>query len=200
MTDIDDRMSEHYHRQSLPDNVIGRMVDYAHDVDPPLSFAERSLNVLKNNALRFGVAAALLFAVAGMVHNNGVHAERTDRAIKEVAMNHSTRFDLEFENDSVAGIDSQMALLPFDLVLPEPIGQQYEVKGARYCSLSGQLAAHVKLVHRSSDKSLSVFMTRAADELKVIDNSLENVDGVDVKIWRESGLLYAMVGSYEAQD
>ncbi len=134
------------------------------------------------------------------MHNVGVHAERTERALQEVALNHTTRFELEFENDSISKIDDQMTLLPFDLTLPEPLAKQYQVEGARYCSLSGQLAAHVKLIDRSSDKPVSVFMTRASDELGVIDDSEEAVDGVNVRIWRQSGLLYAMVGSYHGKD
>jgi len=59
---------------------------------------------------------------------------------------------------------------------------------------------HVELTHPVSKKTLSVFMTRAADELEAIDTSDESVDGVDVKIWRESGLLYAMVGSFEPEE
>lgn len=203
MTELDDRLREHYRAHSLPNDFMDELLENPEggeeEVTPNVPWWRETMAKLQANSLQVGIAACLLVLASATVHNFGVHAERTERALKEVALNHTTRFELEFENDSIAKIDDQMTLLPFDITLPEPLAEKYQVEGARYCSLSGQLAAHVKLIDRISDKPVSVFMTRASDELGVIDNSEEHVDGVNVRIWRESGLLYAMVGSHQGK-
>ena len=200
MNDSDDRVKAHYSSKSLPDSILKELVEHAQSVDPKLSPLGRVQNLIQSGWLRAAVVAAVLASVAVVVHKGGVHAERTDRALKEVAMNHSTRLDLEFVDPSIDSIDEQMVLLPFDVSLPERVSAHYKVKGARYCSMSGQLAVHIELTHPVSNNTLSVFMTRAADELDAIDSSDKSVDGIDVKIWRESGLLYAMVGSFESKE
>lgn len=203
MTELDDRLREHYRAQSLPDDLVDELLESSEEseeqIAPVVPWWREAIAKLQANSLQVGVAACVLILASATVHNFAVHAERTERALKEVALNHTTRFELEFENDSIAKIGDQMTLLPFDVTLPQPLAEQYQVEGARYCSLSGQLAAHVKLIDRSSDKPVSVFMTRASDELGVIDNSEEVVDGVSVRIWRESGVLYAMVGSQQGK-
>jgi len=83
--------------------------------------------------------------------------------------------------------------------LPQEIAENYRIQGARYCTIRGQIAAHVKLVHRTENNRLSVFMTQESDELKAVDDSQERVNGLDVEIWRQSGLLYAKVGAHRSE-
>ncbi len=200
MTDLDDRLKEHYRAQQLPQSVVEEICSADDSRITTPGFLRPVSELFQSKGLQYALAASLLVVISLGVHGLGMHAERTDRALKEVAMNHSTRFEFEFENNSLAAIDKKMTLLPFDLSLPTPLAEKYQVKGARYCSLSGQLAAHVKLIHRSTNKAISVFVTRAADELNAIDSSREALDGVDVEIWRDSGLLYAMAGSFKSGD
>lgn len=200
MKDLDERTRKHYSSKGLPDDILTDMVEYAQSMDPKVSFLGRLQRSTRSNWLRAAAVVGVLVAVSVIVHNGGVSAERTERTLKEVSMNHSTRLDLEFENPSIDIIGEQMVLLPFDVSLPDTVAAHYKVKGARYCSLNGQLAAHIELTHPVTMEKLSVFMTRAADELDAIDSSDKNVDGVNVRIWRESGLIYAMVGSFESKE
>lgn len=197
---IKERVKEHYAAQTLPDDVLEQWVADAQAADQALLGPTIWQRITHHKGLGIAAAACVFMAVIAVVHNVGVHAERTERALKEVAMNHFTRLELEFKDSSIDSIDEQMVLLPFDMTLPLEIVKHYTVQGARYCSLSGQLAAHIKLTNPATDKTVSVFMTRAADELDAIDDSAKSVDGVDVKIWRESGLLYAMVGAQETTE
>jgi len=186
MNNRDSRIVEHYASNSLPDDVLTEMVEHAQSSDPKLSFLRRLQHSAKSNLFRGAFGLAALLVVAVLAHNGGVSAERTSLTLKEVAMNHTTRLDLEFESSSIDTIDEQMVLLPFDVSLPEAVSASYKVEG--------------ELSHPVSMRKLSVFMARAADELEAIDNSEKNIDGVDVKIWRESGLLYAMAGSFESSE
>jgi len=116
-------------------------------------------------------------------HQYGTHTERTSRTLQEAAMNHSTRLSLEFEGDSISEIDQKMSQLPFKVALPEAFGEKFALLGARYCTINGELAAHVKFIDRSTDKQMSLFMARSVDELRSINDKDERIDGVNVKVW-----------------
>ena len=107
-------------------------------------------------------------------------------------MNHSTRLQLEFEGSTIVEIDKHMSQLPFSVQLPSQFNKQYSVLGARYCTINGELAAHVKFIDRETDKQISLFMTRSVEDLQKINTTTEQVDGVNVSLWNESGLFYAM--------
>lgn len=119
-------------------------------------------------------------------------SERTEHTLREVAMNHTTRLEPEFLGGSLAKLDNSMHQLPFTLVLPKSMAGEYELAGARYCSLSGVLAAHVKLQDKQSGQSMSLFVTSNAAELEDIQPQQQSIDGVEVDLWREGGLFYAL--------
>jgi peptide methionine sulfoxide reductase MsrA len=137
-------------------------------------------------------AALLLLSISVGVHEYGTHSERTYRILNEAAMNHSTRLQLEFEASTIVEIDQRMLQLPFKVQLPTAFNKQVSVLGARYCTINGELAAYVKFIDRDTDEQISLFMTRSVDDLQKINATSEQVDGVKVSLWNESGLFYAM--------
>ena len=107
-------------------------------------------------------------------------------------MNHTTRLEPEFRGSSLAMLDNLMHQLPFTLVLPKSIAGEYELIGSRYCSLSGVLAAHVRLHDKNSGKPMSLFVASNAAELEEIRPQQTILEGVEVDFWREGGLFYAL--------
>ena len=138
------------------------------------------------------IAASIMVAASLAVHHQTSIGERTDRTLREAAMNHSTRLDLEFMSDEVDTLNRQMDLLPFKLVLPESVENSLTVVGTRYCTINGKLAAHVKLLEPTSSNTVSLFMTAADEDLEKLDNKQRTINGLDVRLWRERGLFYAM--------
>lgn len=188
MTEIDDRLRDHYRALQLN----------AEDMQAITQSDKRQARFAGvfsawNSVGFLWLAASLLFlSVSVGIHNYGTHTERTIRTVNEAAMNHSTRLQLEFEGDSIVEINQRMSQLPFNVELPSEFNTQYSVVGARYCTINGELAAHVKFIDRDTDKQISLFMTRAVDDLQKINATSEQVDGVNVSLWNESGLFYAM--------
>jgi hypothetical protein len=192
MTEIDDRLRDYY--QSLQLNTTDMQ-------DIVQSGQEQSRMGGIFSARRLGgstwvAAALLLLSISVGIHEYGTHSERTYRTLNEAAINHSTRLQLEFEGRTIVEIDQLMLQLPFKVQLPTAFNKQYKVLGARYCTINGELAAHVKFLDRETDKQISLFMTRSVDDLQQINATSEQVDGVNVSLWNESGLFYAMASRF----
>ncbi len=147
---------------------------------------------LEWNALVTVAMAAALFIVASQwISSGNAEFEHTQRTVREVAMNHTTRLEPEFRGDTLVKLDNSMQQLPFELSLPADIHDGYELIGSRYCSLGGELAAHVRLKNASSGKLMSLFVTSNGAALKNVSTEQTTVEGVKVELWREGGLFFA---------
>jgi len=92
----DQRLKDHYTEQTLPDDLMSELVEHAQLTDPKLTLLQRLQSAMQSSWLQAAMLSVCVLVVSISIHKGGVHAERTDRALKEVAMNHSTRLDLEF--------------------------------------------------------------------------------------------------------
>lgn len=188
MTEIDDRLRDHYRGFELDEHSINTIVASSN----ASSASSLSSYSLPFKGFMWAAAAVLVLSLSVGIHEYGTSSERTARTLNEAAMNHSTRFKLEFESENIAEIDQSMSQLQFSLALPSEFGEQFSVVGARYCTINGELAAHVKLLDKTTDKQVSLFMTRSVENLQNIKDTRERIDGVNVKLWNESGLFYAL--------
>jgi len=185
---LDDQLRDHYRGMLLNSDVIDDMLSS----EKNSRFAWFSW---QSPQVRFGLSAiAALFLVVfslGM-HDYGTIKERTSSTLYEAAMNHSTRLELEFESENIEVINQNMTQLPFEVALPESFTNTYALLGSRYCTINGELAAHVKFVDEKTAKQVSLFMARSVEDLQGIAATDDKVNGVNVKLWTESGLFYAM--------
>lgn len=188
MTEIDDRLRDHYRSFQLDESVVNEIV--ASGKKSSLSPWPRRVQPFKG--FMWAAAAMLVLSLSVGIHEYGTQSERTARTLNEAAMNHSTRFNFEFESESISDIDQSMSQLQFAVALPASFDEQFSVLGARYCTINGELAAHVKLLDKKTDKQVSLFMTRSVENLQNIGDKQERIDGVNVKLWNESGLFYAL--------
>lgn len=192
MHDIDDRLKRYYQAQQLEPWKIEEIALSTEQLDEPHRSWWARVSRLRLTPFPVAAAFSLMIVVASLVTYQYVsQAERMTRMLQEAAMNHTTRLQLEFESSDVTSINQNMRQLSFDVSLPEELRYGFEVLGARYCTISGYLAAHLKLIDKTSDKQISLFMTRASDDLNRIGHTQKGIDGIDVKLWNESGLFYA---------
>ncbi len=137
-------------------------------------------------------AAVVCSLMAALLLQHVVLGERTGHALREAAMNHATELNLEFTSDSLAELNQDMRLLPFDLALPSRLHDRYRLLGARYCSISGHLAVHLKLFDTTAQRTVSLFATELLDALKPIGQQQGAVDGITVDLWQERDLFFAL--------
>lgn len=179
---LDDRLRSHYASLSLGDDSVKELLAASRTV---------SNRPLRRPMFWVSVAAMLVLSSLGVHHLTSV-SERTERTIREAAMNHGTRLSLDYASSDVAQLDDAMALLPFEIRRPTRLDDSWTLRGGRYCSLAGHLAVHMTLVDASGDNTRSLFVTRAADDLDSLDGERQRVNGVEVQLWGERGLFYAM--------
>jgi len=149
--------------------------------------------------IALATAAVAVLAFAGMfIHQDRLGSDRTNLALLEASTNHATKLMFEFEPESVAELEESMDRLKFALRMPslEELGA-LKIEGARYCTLSGNLAAHLKFTHIETQEPVSLFVTADVDNLSAINEQPATVSGVDVTLWRERGLFYALAKSSE---
>lgn len=220
MTELEDRLREHFSKVSLDADALNRIHSAAqHDEVSPAEpkhrdswfkalidrFSSAVTGLTGRNSsnqpdrdrrgalmLRYAMLGVVIAGVGVTMRMAGSMDERGERTLREVAMNHATRLSFEFEGESLAALDTSMNQLPFVLSEPSRLPDDLKVLGSRYCSLSGQLAAHVKLREGKTGRPLSLFVTNSAATLNQLDGESGYVDGVEVELFYEGGLFYAL--------
>lgn len=206
MDEQDKRVRDYYEKMSLPQERLQHLLNSENHLvgeKEPNGLSDtirRSLarryhqrkSLRWNSALGVAAACVVVLAVSFFISSGNIHNEHTQRTFREVAMNHTTRLEPEFRGENLAMLDNSMQQLPFTLTLPSSIDKAYELVGSRYCSLGGELAAHVRLKHAESGKSMSLFVTSNGAALEDVQPQQTNLEGINVELWREGGLFFAL--------
>jgi len=141
-------------------------------------------------------ASVLLMSLVALVHKNILTTRTTDIVLREAALNHSSKLQMDAEGQSLAELQNKLQELPFDIKLPESeLFQKLALVGGRYCTISGNLAAHIKLSNPETLEQYSLFLTPAAENLKTLESLEGEVSGVDVKLWQEKNVVYALAAA-----
>lgn len=137
-------------------------------------------------------ACVSLMALSVLLHQNKLLSQRTDLVLREAALNHATKLRMDAQADTVIGLQKGLQELPFDIKLPESdFYKKLVLVGGRYCTISGNLAAHLKLASPDKSKQYSLFLTPSAENLKSMNSSEAKISGVAVKLWQEQNVVYA---------
>jgi len=144
----------------------------------------------------YAAAAGLLLLLGTVLHQRALSNQQVDYAMREAALNHLNKLQLDAEASSIGSLQDNLGELPFDLVLPEgELYRELALLGGRYCTLSGKFAAHLKFSHPQSGEQLSLFMTPMASGTESLVSEAAQVEGVEVRLWQENKVVYAMARS-----
>lgn len=114
--------------------------------------------------------------------------------MKEIARNHSKNEQSLFYPQSFTEIQAKLPKLNFQVIASRKLDpSEWEVVGAKYCSIHGEIAAQLKIRNRSNSKIYTLYQSKDTGEITNESRS-ENIDGVDVKIWTENGLIMGLAG------
>lgn len=180
-SELDEKIRQHYRARQLPSERLNALVQADHR------------HRQRRNVLGAGLAVCVAGLAGGLLVRHGGVSERTRSTMREVALNHATQFSVEFAGvNDIDELNKRMLLLPFSVSIPEKLVNKVDVLGARYCTISGSLAVHLKLFDQQSRRTVSLFMTPVLDDLLAIDNEGTSVEGVEVRLWQEKELFYAL--------
>ncbi|MGB3209145.1 MAG: hypothetical protein WBB19_00425 [Desulforhopalus sp.] len=150
-------------------------------------------------ARRFAYASLLLalgivvWMVSGIPGNNAFRQELTVAVSNEIGMNHTKRFKVEFEDQTITGLIKQMDKLDFTLRMPARLSQSLTITGARYCSIRGRIAAQVHMTD-SNGHYYTLYQTKLVDPLAAIEETSLHLDGVGYRLWHEDGVFFGFAG------
>ena len=115
--------------------------------------------------------------------------------LREIALNHSKNLTVEFSADGYPGLREQMGKLDFSLRPPRRLsGGGFQMLGGRYCSIQGRLAAQIKLEDEAG-RVLTLYQTDFSEDFEGLSEQRRELDGIQIRIWREGGLLFGLAGS-----
>lgn len=139
-------------------------------------------------------AASLLslLLISGLYLGFSSNEKTISIVLQEASINHKSKLQMEFDTQDLPVLTRVMNKLDFPLLLPESMRQQFQILGARYCTLNGNLAAHVKLNASDADKPISLFMTKNRKDLLSLADQSDDIDGVSVSTWTADGMFYVL--------
>lgn len=115
------------------------------------------------------------------------------RVAQEVELNHSKQLASDYSSDNYTQLAGLMSKLEFELKEPALIPVKgYQLIGARYCSIQGQIAAQLKLENLQGEK-ITLFATRVNDELATLHNKNQLRKGMLVRSWKEGSVFFSLV-------
>ena len=113
---------------------------------------------------------------------------------KEIEYNHNSQMQMEVFSESIDDIQLHLNRLGFSLIESAfLIGDNWELVGGRYCSISGKIAAQLQIKNLDTSKIYTFYQAKLPDQFfNLIQDKQISVDGVNVKIWQENGLLMGL--------
>ena len=145
-------------------------------------------------ALAAALVAAVFFdGIPGLGLFQGRPEALRGAIVREVALNHGKRLEVEFAASSFAGLRARMDELNFVVRRPARLpGESFRLVGGRYCSIQGRLAAQIKLEDERG-RALTLYQTRFVRDFEGVDGVKQSWEGgLSVELWREDGMLQGL--------
>lgn len=141
-------------------------------------------------------ASLLTLLIIGSMYFSGAANDASINVVlQEASVNHKNKLQLDFKSQELPDLAKVMNKLDFPLLLPESVRQQFQLLGGRYCTLNGNLAAHIRFNAADDDGEVSLFMTQNRKELLALANQSEDIDGVNISTWVADGMFYVLAAN-----
>lgn len=180
-------LKEHYESHSLDQEQLAAL--RARFEAPPASSSSR-------RALVVGVAATVLIALVALVFRFNDKPYSIDKVASEISYNHNKRMALEVSADSVEELRMKLEKLDFTLIASSQLStDQWQLVGARYCSIHGKIAAQMRYLNRKNGQYYTLYQTAFPPELNTLEREKSVYkDGNLVRVWHEKDLLLGLAG------
>jgi len=188
MVDIDRSVKTYYEQAQLSEEQLQKLAAMQDEV--PAAQQQVAPNQwLRRSAL---AVASIMLTVMLFIINGQDDAGIAERVAQEVAMNHNKALAVEYSTDSYDVLSQHMDKLDFTLRAPIlGLNDGLALIGGRYCSIQGELAAQIKMVDETG-RIYTLYQTRSNAMLQAINNNHLSLEQVNIRLWREQGLLFAL--------
>ena len=222
MSKLDLLLQDYYRGQSLPRQKAADIKQAAQSLQPEKSLQlEKSLQPaeslqpteslqLENRTYRQspfngksfwrqGLAALLLVTVLSGVTYYHFNSHDTQYNIaNEIALNHHKPFKADVLNSSFTNLSGSLSGANFSVSVPLHIRQQFDLLGARYCSISKQLAVHLQLIDKQTAQRSSLFITPSNKLFRQLPNNVvltAHDNAHHARYWSSDDLFYALLSN-----
>lgn len=194
-------LKDHFASKSLSENQVNDLLALqANTTESDLQIRSNSSwwkNLLpssKNYRLAFYSTALMLFGALFTVYNLLDKTTTSQRIMTEIVYNHNQQMPSEIASSSISDISKYLNKLSFSMSLPEVLSaSNWQLLGGRYCTISGKLAAQLKVKNLNNNKTYTFYQAAINKDLEKSDFKMtDTIDGVGVSIWREHGLLQGL--------
>ena len=200
---LDRLMAMQAELESLPDEAEPQMSKAASVTTSPfVKIRSKLVELLPDfGHNRYAFYAATCVLLTGLILSLSLFNQTslTERVIDEIAYNHRQEMPVEVAANTMPAIGQYLDRLSFSLISPRALTDNgWQILGGRYCSINGKLAAQLKVKNIAEDKVYTLYQASAEGDLVQTGISMESgmVDGVDVSIWQEQGLLLGLASSH----
>jgi len=132
----------------------------------------------------------LIYLSYSVTHSPGNFMNRI--VAQEIALNHNKQLPIEFNAQTIAQLDKQMAQLDFALHDSKHSSlDNLTIIGARYCSIQGNLAAQIRLQDNSGN-DYTLFQTPLTQSLNNQSELTSDVNNVFINRWQEDGVFFGL--------
>jgi hypothetical protein len=199
---LDRLMAMQAELESLPDEAEPQMSKAASVTTSPfVKIRSKLVELLPDfGHNRYVFYAATCVLLTGLILSLSLFNQTslTERVIDEIAYNHRQEMPVEVAANTMSAIGQYLDRLSFSLISPRALTDNgWQILGGRYCSINGKLAAQLKVKNIAEDKVYTLYQASAEGDLVQTGISMKSgmVDGVDVSIWQEQGLLLGLASS-----
>ncbi|MBJ20120.1 MAG: hypothetical protein CL933_11975 [Deltaproteobacteria bacterium] len=198
---LDDHLRRHYGSQEIDQAILARLTQLAdlHGGGRQATDAADHRSVARRRfrhrcAVAVAAAALILLSVFFRDLQGGDFDALAGSILREVALNHSKNLEVEFAAAAYPQLREQMAELDFPLRAPQRLAEAgLRMLGGRYCSIQGRLAAQIK-VENEDGRMLTLYQASFDEHFEGLPELQREQGGVQIRIWREADLLFALAG------
>ena len=116
---------------------------------------------------------------------------------QEIALNHRKNLNVEFPFKQTAQLSQVMDKLEF--AIHDAIyltDAKLELRGGRYCSIQGQMAAQLKYKDEQG-VGYTLYQTNLTPLLNKLEAGNQVIDGVSIRYWKENDRLFGLAQTVE---
>tara|TARA_R110002096_G_scaffold4501_22_gene21192 strand:- start:2211 stop:2795 length:585 start_codon:yes stop_codon:yes gene_type:complete len=185
---LEDQIREYYQSQSLSEDSLKRIETALEEVRPE---TRRRTSRFQRPAM---IAAAAVLVLGVFVGGAQIRKEMdTRRVVVEIAQSHRKALKPEFQISAIPELQAVMDRLDFSLLpVADTLSERFEISGARYCSVGGQLAAQLRVRERKNQTPATLYVASLTPKLNRTRPCATCLGDVTVELWDDGARYYGL--------
>ncbi len=186
MIDIEEQLRFHYEGKKFSEERAESILSEARELRPlrfrlPLRLLAAAAVVV---VILAGVVLTIVFSPSA-----GVAPKLAD----EIAVHHLMREEPTVKSSSYEVVQAALPRLPFSILPSGPrLLSDYDLLGAKYCSLQGNLAAQVNLKDRQHGDTHTLYVMELTRVFRNVKHETFYRDGVIVELWTDDERIFGL--------